>query len=216
MKPVKFTDPHYGYRMANPGARRAAIGFSSHTGRAAAVVIAGPRDAPSVVAKRSVVMATTFDTGAVYHMGQKLPVDRAEELVRSSEETFVAAARAAIAALAAELRGEGLEPVASAVVAGGKRPLPPLEAILKSHALVHAAEGELYRRVLARASEACAIPVAFVPATDLPARVGDAAGIPSKRVVSILAEVGKASGKPWARDQKEAALAAWLALAGPR
>jgi hypothetical protein len=178
--------------------------------------MSGPPDAPSVVAKHRVEMATTFDTGAVYHIGQALPVARAEELVRSSEETFAAAARASIAALAGELRDLGLELIASAVLAGGAKPLPPLEAILRSHALVHAAEGELYRRVLVRASEACAVPAAFVPAKDLPARVAGATGIPEKRVLSFLGEIGKASGKPWARDQKEAALAAWFALAGSK
>jgi hypothetical protein len=200
--------------MAPPGERRAALGFSPHIGWAAVVAISGPPDAPSVVAKQRIDMATTFDTGAVYHVGQGIPLDRAEALVRSSEKTFAAIAQARIAALAAEVRDLGLELVASAVLAGGGKPLPPLDAILRSHALVHAAEGELYRRVLARASEACAIPAALVPAKDLPARVAAASGVPEKRVVSLLAELGKASGKPWARDQKDAALAAWLALAG--
>ncbi len=70
--------------------------------------------------------------------------------------------------------------------------------------------------MLARASEACGIPAAFVRARDLPGQVAGAAGLPEKRVVSRLAEIGKASGRPWARDQKEAALAAWFALAGQR
>lgn len=200
--------------MAPSGAQRAALGFSPHIGWAAVVAIAGPPDAPRVVGKRRVEMATTFDTGAVYHVGQGLPLARAEALVRSSERKFEAAARVSIAAFAAELRDLGLEPIASAVLAGGAKPLPPLEAILRSHALVHAAEGELYRRVLARASEACAIPAALVPAKDLPARVAGATGLPERRVVSSLGEMGKASGTPWARDQKEAALAAWLALSG--
>ncbi len=178
--------------------------------------MAGPPDAPSVVAKRRVEMAATFDVGAVYHVGQGLPFAKAEAFILSSERTFEATARASIAAIAAELRGLGLEPIASAVVAGGAKPLPPLEAILRSHALVHAAEGELYRRVLARASAACSIPATFVPAKDLPARAARAAGIPERRIASKLAEIGKASGKPWARDQKDAALAAWIALAAPR
>ena len=180
------------------------------------VAISGPPDAPSVVAKHRVEMAATFDVGAVYHVGQGLPLAEADALVRSRERTFLAAAKASIAALVADLRELRLELIASAVLAGGAKPLPPLETILRSHALVHAAEGELYRRVLLRASEACAIPAAFVPAKDLPARVAEATGIPEKRVVSFLGEIGKASGRPWARDQKEAALAAWFALAGPR
>ena len=194
--------------------RRAALGFSPHTGWAAVVAISGPRDAPSVVAKRRIDLAATFDTGAVYHVGQALPLARAEAFVRSSEQTFVAAARASIGALAAELRDRGLQPIAGAVPLSAANPLPPLEAILRSHALVHAAEGELYRRVLARASEACGVPTALVPAKDLLALAARAAGIPENRIVSILAVIGKASGKPWTRDQKMAALAAWFALAG--
>lgn len=201
--------------MAPPSPRRAALGFSPHIGWAAVVAIHGPPDAPVVGPKRRVVMATTFETGAVYHGAQALPVEEAEALVRSSEERFVATARDGVAAIVAELRDLGLEPIASVVLAGGARPLPPLASILRSHALVHAAEGALYRRVLGRASEACALPVTSVPAAVLPERVARAAGIPPGRVDTILAQMGKASGRPWARDQKDAALAAWLALAGP-
>ena len=201
--------------MAPPGARRAALGLSPHTGWAAVVAISGTQAAPRVVAKHRVEMATSFEVGAVYHVAQDLPLARAEALIRSSEQAFTAAARASLAAFAAGLRDLGLEPTASAILAGGAKPLPPLEAILKSHPLVHAAEGELYRRALARACEECAIPATFVPAKGLPARVAGAAGMPEKRVMSVLGAIGKASGKPWARDQKEAALAAWLALAGP-
>jgi hypothetical protein len=173
-----------------------------------------PRDAPTIVAKGRVEMATTFETGAVYHVAQQLRLEEAEAHVRSSEAAFIAAARARIDRLAAELRGRELEPIASAVVGGAARPLPPLATILRSHPLVHAAEGELYRRVLAHASEACGIPAAVVPARDLPALVARATGLPGKRVVSVLAEIGRASGKPWTKDEQAAALAAWLALAG--
>lgn len=178
------------------------------------VALSGPQDAPSVLVKRPMELAATFETGAVYHVGQGLPLARAEALVRSSEETFLGLARSSLAALAAELHERGVRPVASAILANAGRPLPPLEVILRSHALVHAAEGELYRRVLARASEACGIPALRVPARDLPARVADVTGLPERRVLSRLAEMGKASGKPWAKDQKDAALAAWVALAG--
>src|SRR6266545_5288807 len=98
-------------------------------------------------------------------------------VVSSAEERFERAAREAIAALAAELRESNLELVASAIVSGAARPLPPLEAILRSHALVHAAEGELFRRVLARASEACRIPPVLVPAKEIPSRAATALGL---------------------------------------
>jgi len=196
--------------------RPAALGFKAHTGWAAAVALAGPPVQPKVVLKRRVEMETSFDAAAVYHAGRALPFAKAEALIRSSEERFEGAARVAIAAIAAELRAAGLEPVASVVVGGGAKPLPALEAILRSHALVHAAEGELFRSILARASEVCGIPASFVPAKELPSRAARALAISEAQVLSNLAVVGKASGRPWAQDEKESALAAWIAIAASR
>jgi hypothetical protein len=102
--------------------------------------------------------------------------------------------------------------VASAVVAGNAKPLPVLAAILASHALVHTAEGELFRRMLGRASDALQVPASFVPASDLARRAAAALKIPEARVLAQLAVLGKTSGKPWGKDQKESALAALCVL----
>jgi hypothetical protein len=194
--------------------RPASIGLKTHTGWAAAVALAGGPAPAEVVAKRRIDMATTFDEGAVYHVARELPLARAQALVRSSEERFERIAREALAALADELRAAGLEPVASAVLAGAERPLPPLEAVLRSHAQVHAAEGQLYRRAVVRASEACRIPARLVPARELFALAARALGTTAAGLAPRLAALGRASGRPWARDQKDAALAAWIALGG--
>src|SRR5262249_33469319 len=144
----------YEKRVKGAAARRpVALGIKSHIGWAAVVALAGPVASSEVVAKRRIDMATTFDEGAVYHKGEELPRARAGAHIRSAEEKFVRTASDAMAALAGELRGAGCEPIVSAVVSGNHKPLPPLASILKSHALVHAAEGDLYRRVLIRASE---------------------------------------------------------------
>jgi len=177
------------------------------------VALAGPPASAQVIAKRRIAMATTFDEGAVYHKGQELSVERAEALIRSSEEKFERTARDALIDFVAELRTAGCEPVASGLVAGSGKALPSLASILKSHALVHTAEGELYRRVLVRASEACRIPVLPVPEKELEARAASALGIRPAELPVRLAALGKASGKPWTKDQKESALAAFVALA---
>jgi hypothetical protein len=190
-----------------------ALGIKCHTGWAAIVALAGPVDAAEVVAKRRIDMATTFDEGAVYHKGQELPFERAESLIRSSEEKFERTARRALADLAAELRAAGCEPLRTGLVAGDGKALPPLSSILKSHALVHAAEGDLYRRVLLRASEGCRIPVVAIPGKEIESRAAAALGIAPARLGIRVAALGKAAGRPWARDQKESALAAWIALA---
>ena len=193
--------------------RPVALGMKSHTGWAAVVALAGPVASAEVVAKRRIQMARTFDEGAVYHKGQELPFTQAQALIRSSEERFERTAREALRDLAAELRAAGCEPVASGLVSGDGKALPPLTSILRSHALVHAAEGELYRRILLRASEACRIPAIPIAAKEIEARAAGALGIASARLPARLAALGKASGRPWARDQKESTLAAWIALA---
>jgi hypothetical protein len=194
--------------------RPVALGMKSHTGWAAVVALCGPAGSAEVFAKRRIEMATTFDEGAVYHKSQELPLARADALIRSSEEKFERIAREALAALVAELRTAGCETVASVLVGGAGKALPPLESIVKSHALVHAAEGELYRRVLRRASEACHIPVLEIPAKEIGARAARALGIAPAQLTARLAALGKAAGRPWARDQKDSALAAWVALGG--
>jgi hypothetical protein len=193
-----------------------ALGWKAHTGWAVVVALADPGSGLEIVAKRRIDMASSFDQAAVYHAARKLSFPSAEAFILSSEERFERVARAAISALAAELFAAGWDLVASAIASGTGKALPPLEAILESHALVHAAEGELFRRILANAGESCRIPSTFVPSRELPARAARAAGISEARLAVRLASLGKASGRPWAQDHKEATLAAWVALSSPR
>src|SRR5439155_1176458 len=102
-----------------------ALGIKSHIGWAAVVGLAGPAASAEVVAKRRIDIATTFDEGAVYHKGQELPFDRAEALIRASEEKFGRTAQEALADFAAELRRAGCEPVASGLVSGDGKTLSP-------------------------------------------------------------------------------------------
>ena len=181
-----------------------------HTGRAAVVAVGGPVDAPDILAKGRIDVAVTFDEGAVFHVGQDLPIEEARALVRGAETRFAERARVELAAFVARL---DVPVVAAGMAAANAKLLPPLESILKSHALVHAAEGELYRRVFADASAAIGASPTRVPADALARSIAATLGVTPARVAARLAEMGKASGRPWAADQKQAALAAWFALA---
>jgi hypothetical protein len=189
--------------------QRAALGFSVRTGKAFVVAVGGPAAAPAVLAKGRIDVASTFEEGAVFHAAQELPAREARALVERGEARFTERARTALAAFEA---GLDAEVIAAGMAAAAEKKLPPLESILRSHPLVHAAEGELYRRVFAAASAALGAPAARVPADGLPRRIAAAASLTPAKVTAHLAEMGKASGKPWAADQKQAALAAWLAL----
>jgi hypothetical protein len=190
--------------------RRVALGFTTRTGRATVVAVAGPTDAPEVVGKAQLQVAFTFDEGAVFHMAQEMPLDEARAFVRDSEARFVERASADLAAFTA---GLGAKIVTAGMVAAAARTLPPIEKVLQAHPLLHAAEGELYRRVFMEAGAAVGPRPRRVPADTLPRKVASATGLPPARVAAHLAAMGKAAGKPWAADQKQAALVAWLTLA---
>ena len=109
---------------------------------------------------------------------------------------------------------QGLEPAACGLPRGGRAAPLALEAILASHSLVHAAEGALYRDAVRAAAAEAGMAVAEIPLKELAARASSALGVAARDMVPLLARTGKAAGSPWAKDQKDAYLAACVALAG--
>jgi hypothetical protein len=190
--------------------RRAALGFKVRIGRAAVVAVGGPVEAPEILAKAQIQVAFTFEEGAVFHAGQELPVEKARALAAASETKFTERARGELATFTA---GLDAKVAAAAMVAPIDKKLPPLETILRAHPLVHAAEGELYRRVFIAAAAAIGARPARVPEDELERQAAAAIGLTPAKLATRLAAIGKASGRPWAAEQKQATLAAWLALA---
>jgi hypothetical protein len=188
--------------------RRAALGFKVRTGRAVVVAIGGALDAPEVLAKTRIDVAFSFEEGAVFHVAQELPIQAARTLVSDAEARFTERARKDLGAFTERL---GAKIVAAALVAAAAKPLPPLEVILKAHPLVHAAEGELYRRVFSQAAAALGQRPTRTAAE--PSALSSVLRCTPENIAAHMAAMGKASGKPWAADQKQAALVAWLALA---
>jgi hypothetical protein len=87
------------------------------------------------------------------------------------------------------------------VVLGSGKALPGLDKILASHALIHTAEGEMFREALVWAANELGLAVTGVPAKGLDA-------VALKRIDSF----GKLIGPPWTEDQKYATVAALMAL----
>jgi hypothetical protein len=189
------------------------IGFRAHTGWAAAVALAGPPAAPSVVDRRRLDLTDPEVPRQAFHVAVDLDAGAAEALVERATRTAEALAERAVRGFAGELRSAGHRLSGAGVVLGGGRRLGTLAQVLASHAAMHAAEGELYREVLVHASAACGLPVTGVPERDLHDRAAAALGVPVPDLRRRVAELGRSCGPPWAQDQKSAALVAWLALA---
>jgi hypothetical protein len=178
-------------------------------GRAIVVAIDGPVEDPAVIAKTEIQVAFTFEEGAVYHAIEKLPAVTARKRIRSAEARATRRAKKALAAFVDSL---GTAVVATKLAAPAQKSLPPLESIVKSHPLVHAAEIDLYRRVFTEACAALTARPACADAGSLVASIARALCCKPAKVASQIAAMGRASGRPWTVHQKEAALAAWLAL----
>jgi hypothetical protein len=92
--------------------------------------------------------------------------------------------------------------------------MPPwsVAEVLEVHFRMHQAEGVLFRDALVAAAEDCALALVAVPEKSLPEEAEKILAAPRERLAKQLASLGRAIGPPWGKDQKDAALAAMIAL----
>ena len=199
-------------------ARRSALGLSVHTGWAALVAVAsGQNGPPALVDRRRIEMIPGADpTGPrfVFHAARELPLDEARRFVRESGQRALDAARRELRAAVETLASQGLRPLVCGLPRGTRAAPVPLETILASHSLVHAAEGALYRDAVRGAAEDAGMSVSEILPKELAALASRALGLSGREVARLLVGTGKSAGSPWAKDQKDAYLAACVALAG--
>lgn len=194
---------------------RAALGFRCHSGWATLVVATGSLAQGKVVERRRIELIEPGVPRMPYHAAEDLPFAKAEALVDRARSAAARAARAAVATVLDDTRSRGLEVRSAGLLMGSGRPLPGLDKILASHALIHAAEGELYREAVCEACAAAGLRVAFVREKEIRARGAEMAGGADALQQRLMA-LGRELGAPWREDEKHAALAAWVALARRR
>ena len=181
-----------------------AIGLRAHSGWAAAVALEETGDLPAVIGRRRIELADAAIPGAKqpYHAAEPLPFAEAEEFLNRSVASSRQMAREGLASLVRELGP--CELAGCGVLLGSGRALPALANVLASHALIHAAEGEMYRDVLVHSAGQIGLRVTGIREKEILERASPLA--------ARLTELGKAIGPPWTQDQKLATLAAWIAL----
>ena len=194
----------------------AALGLRAHSGWAALVAVGGGPASPEVLDRRRIEMADDPEAKQPYHAAEELPLAKArallERLARQAEER----AAAGLGAVLADLRADGYDVVGAIVLTASGKPLPPLESILASHALIHTADGEHFRDALAFGAQQHRLPVARIREKDLLARAATAVGRPAPDLQAAVTAWGKPLGPPWTQDQKLSALGAWTVLADPK
>jgi hypothetical protein len=196
-------------------AERVAFGLRAHSGWAVLVALQGPVSAPVVVDRRRLELCDKSFPRQPYHAAEDLPAAKAEALVGRSLGTAATLARAAVLAAVETRRTRGQDVAGAGLLLSSSRPLPAeLARVLASHALIHTAEGEMYRHVLRDGCEKAGVQVAGFRERDLVASAGQRLKLAPEAIQARLAALGKPLGPPWTQDEKLAALAAWLVLRG--
>jgi hypothetical protein len=190
----------------------AAIGFSSHSGWAAAVCLGGPVSAPSVIERSRILLTSAPLPCEPYHDAKRGKPEDAEKTVAAAAEKARRLALEGIRSHAGGVEAAGFELVASGVVLGGGKPGVTLARALSTHAAMHGAEGWLFREALIEASQNCDLIAVGVPESELPARSAAALGSSEGSARDVFQQLGRNQGPPWGRDQKAAAMAALVAL----
>jgi hypothetical protein len=191
-----------------------AFGMKAHSGWAALVVV-GELDGGLIVAdRRRIELVEDEWAKQPYHAAEDLEPDAARDVVKRGVES---ARRIAVLEMRAAVKRERErenEVTACAVLVGDPMPDWSVEEILAVHFRMHKAEGVLFRDALVHAAKACGVRPVEIPEKMLIAHAEAALVAPASSLAKEIARLGKTAGPPWGKDQKEAALAAMVALRG--
>jgi hypothetical protein len=184
------------------------VGFRAKTGKAIAVAICAGKNGPEFVGRWNVLLhdPAVPETGMPHHYVMEMPWAEAQRAVKPYEKKIERLAAAALTAIARELKRSGMQLASVGVVGSPER---DLGKIGNFHIRAHAAEGVLFRRVIELAAEKKKLEWRgfsdreFLPAAATELRIAE------EKLDEILSDLGKAAGRPWRKDERMAAAAAW-------
>ena len=191
----------------------AITGVSDHYARAEFVTLTIQGGRPAFLDRRQApLIQEGLPIAPYHHEALKLDLDAAQDLVDQVRDSVEKCAREAIQALIDEFDVEAL-----ALQSSPYPDLPEdLEEVLASRNLTNAADGMMYREILADQAEVLGLVVQRTPRKQGPAQLAaEALGRSVDEVNALIAEFGQQAGAPWRKDHKSAAAAA-LSLLGPR
>jgi hypothetical protein len=190
-----------------------AIGFRVKTGRATAVLVAGPASAPRVIARKSLQLwdPAIPESHQPWHADFELPPEESARVVPMALKAVERVALTALRELVDEVRTAQGSIVGIALVAGSST---DPESIHNPHMRAHAREGQLFPQALADAAKALRIPALTLVESEVFTRASAKLRKSPDAIKLAVTEMGRTVGKPWSAEEKAAAAAAWITLAG--
>jgi hypothetical protein len=175
------------------------------------VALSGPKPAPVVVLRRRIELTAGGGRKQPYHEAEPMPFSEASAHIDACASAAAAASCKSLREAIAKLSAYDIE--GACILTASGRPLPALAAILRSHALIHTAEGEFFRSAVLQACDSCGVVHWRIKERDLWAEGDRVLGRSREEVQCAVNAFKKDLGPPWQQDQKLAALAAWVTLA---
>ena len=148
----------------------------------------------------------------MYHEAAELPFSQATVLVKRAREASQKTTRLAIEDVLHHLDSRGAEADVCGVVSSSTPVSDDLSRILRSHPLIHAAEGALFRQANVSACASSGLTVAAAREREVWSRVAAAWGLTEPGLRKEMDALRKSVGAPWNADHKTAAAVALLAL----
>jgi hypothetical protein len=194
--------------------QRAALGFRVHSGWTALVAVSLDGGEPQVLLRRRprLVSTFTYEFRQPYHTAERGPRPEAAGIIAQAESEATELAAQAIEAAESDLRRVRCRVSRCGLLMASGRPLPDLAGILASHALIHTADGELFRNAVLNASQVRGIAAFTLKERALIETASQTLGLPADKLAHRLTALGAGLGPPWSQDEKFSALVAWLAL----
>ncbi len=172
------------------------------------------KGAPVVLARQRVHLVETFtyEFRQPYHTAEKMLLGQAREFIARMQAEARRLAYRAVRELASRAQEQGAKLTRCGLLLASGRALPTLEKILAFHALIHTADGELFREALLHASARFGLRDFTIKEKELLDRAAQVFHAKPNELMRRVTELGRAFGAPWSQDEKFAMLAGWLAL----
>jgi len=191
---------------------KVAFGLKAHSGWASLIVLGVDDDHFEVIDRRRLELVEEEWAKQPYHAAEELETKEAQQVVKRGISAAHLHARRAIRDSVKRAQKQGHRIVGCAVLMGASMPDWTVEQILAVHFRMHKAEGVLFREALAAAARHSKLIVVEVPNKTLDEFAVQSLGTSSGKLAERISSLGKSIGAPWSKDQKEATVAAMIAL----
>jgi hypothetical protein len=191
------------------------LGIAPHSGWAALVLVGGTAAEPRVLVRERLEMTEARLRGSrqPYHALEGVALPEARRRLARFEASAAQLASSGLRSLLERASAVAGVVRAAGILDSSARSGTSLEAILASHALIHAADGLHFRTALAEACQKLGLAVTRIAVRELTERAEAALHTPAAALAAMVARLGRTLGPPWGADQKSAALLGWLLLA---